>query len=129
MSTGDRDALVRGIGELLLRDIATAGHDLDGYALIADYGDGTRRIAGFGYRAGEAPVAATPRNEAELVGARLDALREATQAGGQAPWTVCVIQLKRAGGRLHADFVYEDAGRWRIAPETLDAVAERARPR
>ena len=26
----DRDALVRGIGELLLRDIATAGHDLDG---------------------------------------------------------------------------------------------------
>lgn len=129
MSGGDRDALVRGIGELLLRDIATAGHDLDGYALIADYGDGTRRIAGFGYRDGQAPVAATPKTEAELIGARLDELRAATQADGQAPWTVCVVQLRRAGGRLHADFVYEDAARWRITPQTLDAVAERARPR
>lgn len=128
MTAVDRDALVRGIGELLLRDIATAGHDLDGYALIADYGDGTRRISGFGYRDGQAPVAATPKTEAELIGARLDELRETTQVDGKTPWSVCVIQLRRAGGRLHAEFVYEDAARWRVMPETLDEVAERARP-
>lgn len=128
MNRPDRDALVRGIGELLLRDIATAGHDVDGYALIADYSDGARRISGFGYREGQVPVAATPRTEADTIGARLDELREATRVEGEAPWTVCVIQLKRAGGRLHADFVYEDAARWRITPETLDEVAERARP-
>ncbi|MGY1410669.1 MULTISPECIES: hypothetical protein [unclassified Luteimonas] len=128
MNRPDRDTLVRGIGELLLRDIATAGHDLDGYALIADYADGARRLSGFGYRDGHAPVAATPKTEADTIGARLDELREATQLEGQAPWTVCVVQLQRAGGRLHADFVYEDAERWRITPETLDEVAERARP-
>lgn len=127
--SGDRDALVRGIGELLLRDIATAGHDLDGYALIAHYLDDGRRLAGFGYRDGEPPVAATPRNEAERIGARLDELREATRVEGQAPWRVCVIQLKRAGGKLHAEFVYDDeAGLWDIGPDTLAAVAERARP-
>ena len=125
----DKDALIRGIGELLVRDIATAGHALDGYALIAAYaGDGTRRISGFGYRDGEAPVAATPKNEVETIGARLDELREATRVAGEEPWTVCVIQLRRAGGRLHAEFVYEDAARWAITPETLADVAERARP-
>ena len=128
MNHPDRDTLVRGIGELLLRDIATAGHDLDGYALIADYSDAARRISGFGYRDGQPPVAATPRTEADTIGARLDELREATRLESEAPWTVCVIQLKRAGGRLHADFVYEDASRWRITPDTLDAVAEQARP-
>lgn len=125
----DRDALIRGIGELLLRDIATAGHDLDGYALIASYAaDGTRRISGFGYRDGEPPVAATPVNEADTLGARLDELREATRADGEEAWTVCVIQLRRAGGKLHAEFVYEDAERWEITPATLADVAERARP-
>ncbi len=128
MTAADRDALVRGIGELLLRDIATAGHDLDGYALIADYSDGARRLSGFGYRDGQAPVAATPKNEVELIGARLDELREAARVEGQAPWTVCVIQLKRAGGKLHAEFVYEGAERWRVDPGTLVDVAERARP-
>ncbi len=128
MSGADRDALVRGIGELLLRDIATSGHDLDGYALIADYTDGARRLSGFGYRDGEAPMAATPKTEADTIGARLDGLREATRADGEGPWTVCVIQLQRAGGRLHADFVYGDAQQWRITPQTRDAVAERARP-
>ncbi|MGJ4728469.1 hypothetical protein [Luteimonas sp. SDU101] len=128
MSATDRDALVRGIGELLLRDIATAGHDLDGYALIADYSDGTRRLIGFGYREGQSPVAATPRTEADLIGARLDDLRGAMQVDGKAPWMVCVIQLRRAGGKLHADFVYDDAARWRVTPETLAQVAEQARP-
>ena len=126
----DKDALVRSIGELLLRDIATAGHDLDGYALIAAYADdGTRRVSGFGYRDGEPPLAATPRTEVDTIAARLDALREATRVEGEAPWTVCVIQLSRAGGKLHADFVYgEDAAQWAITPETLAEVAERARP-
>lgn len=128
MSAADRDALVRGIGELLLRDIATAGHDLDGYALIADYTDGARRLSGFGYREGRAPVAATPKNETDTIGARLDELRGATQLEGKAPWKVCVIQLRRAGGQLHAEFVYEDAVQWRVTPETREAVAERARP-
>ena len=125
----DRDSLVRGIGELLLRDIATAGHDLDGYALIASYpDDGLRRVSGFGYRDGEPPVAATPKTEVDVIAARLDELREATQVAGEAPWTVCVIQLQRAGGRLHADFVYgDDARRWEITPKTLAEVAERAR--
>ncbi|TWT22401.1 hypothetical protein FQY83_05060 [Luteimonas marina] len=129
MNAADKDALVRGIGELLLRDIATAGHDLDGYALIASYDDdGTRRISGFGYRDGEPPRAATPQTEVDAIGARLDELREATRVDGREPWTVCVIQLLRAGGRLHAEFVYEDAERWAITPETLAEVAERARP-
>lgn len=63
-----------------------------------------------------------------MVGARLDELREASRSDGERPWTVCAIQLQRAGGRLHADFVYEDAQQWRITPETRDGVAERARP-
>ena len=126
----DRDALVRGIGELLLRDIATAGHDLDGYALIASYAtNGARRIAGFGYRDGEPPRAATPKTDVDTLGAGLDALREATAVDGAPRWTACVIQLVREGGRLHAQFAYEDADRWELTPATLDAVAERARPR
>lgn len=129
MNAADKDALVRGIGELLLRDIATAGHDLDGYALIASYADdGTRRISGFGYRDGEPPRAATPKTDIDTIGARLDELREATRVEGKDPWAVCVIQLLRAGGKLHAEFVYDDAARWAITPETLAEVAERARP-
>lgn len=128
MSAGDRDALVRALGELLVRDIATAGHALDGYALIADYTDGARRLSGFGYRDGQAPVAATPKTETDTICARLDELRAATQVDGQAPWNVCVIQLQRAGGRLHAEFVYENAAQWRVTPQTREAVAELARP-
>ena len=82
--SADKDALIRGIGELLVRDIATAGHDLDGYALIVSYADGARRISGFGYRDGEAPRAATPQTGLDTIGARLDELREATQAEGKA---------------------------------------------
>ena len=126
----DKDALIRGIGELLLRDIATAGHDLDGYALIASYADsGMRRVSGFGYRDGEPPVAATPKTEVDVIAARLDELREATQVAGEEPWTACVIRLRRAGGRLHAEFFYgEDAQACTITPATLAEVAERARP-
>ncbi|MCW5580447.1 MAG: hypothetical protein KIS72_03810 [Luteimonas sp.] len=126
----DRDSLIRGIGELLLRDIASVGHDLDGYALIAAYtDDGARRVSGFGYRDGEPPVAATPRTGIDTIAARLDELREATHVAGEEPWTTCVIQLRRAGGRLHAGFFYgEDAQAWAITPATLAEVAERARP-
>ena len=126
--SADKDTLVRGIGELLLRDVATAGHDLDGYALIVSYAGQARRISGFGYRDGEAPRAATPQAALDTIGARLDELREATRVEGQAPWTVCVIQLHRAGGRLHAEFVYDDATQWEITTDTLAEVAERARP-
>ena len=47
---------------------------------------------------------------------------------GKDPWDACVVQLRRASGRLHADFEYDDPARWDIAPATLHTVAERARP-
>lgn len=128
-ASDDRDALLLRIGRLLAGDAVLAETQWDGFALIARYGDGVidRRIAGFAYRDGGGFEASTPRDPA--LGTALDALREATRIDGKAPWQACVVTLRRASGRLHADFEYDDPARWDITPDTLEDVAERARPR
>lgn len=128
-SDHDRDTRLMQAGRLLAADPVLADGDWDGYALVARYGDGPidRRLSGFRYRDGNGYQAATPQ-QVDAIGSALDALREATRVDGRAPWQACVLQLRRASGRLHADFEYDDPARWDITPATLDAVAERARP-
>lgn len=124
----DRDALLLRAGQLVAGDAALADGAWDGFALIVRYDDAGihRRISGLRYRDTGEVDAATP--EAPGLGTALDALREATRVDGQAPWSACVLQLRRATGRLHAVFEYDDPGRWDITPATLHDVAERARP-
>lgn len=124
----DRDALLLRVGRLLAEDAVLSDAPWDGYALVVRYDDAgiDRRISGLRYRDGSDAEAATPR--APGLGAALDALREATRVEGKAPWAACVVQLRRATGRLHAVFEYDDPGRWDITPATLRDVAERARP-
>lgn len=124
----DRDALLLRVGRLIAADCVLADAAWDGFALIVRYDDAgiDRRMSGFRYLDGAGFQAATPRDPA--LGAALDALRAATRGEGEAPWTACVVQLRRKSGKLHAAFEYEEPGRWDITPETLQAVAERARP-
>ena len=124
----DRDALLLRVGRLIATDPALADAAWDGFALIVRYDDAgiERRVSGFGYVDGGGFRAATPR--APGLGAALDALRDATQVAGKAPWQACVVQLRRGSGRLHVEFEYDDPARWDIAPATLQDVAERARP-
>jgi hypothetical protein len=127
-SHDDRDALLLRVGRLIAGDSMLADATWDGFALIVRYDDAgiDRRISGFRYVDNGDFEAATPRDPA--LGAALDALRKATRVEDKAPWTACVVQLRRASGKLHADFEYDDPGRWDITPATLQAVAERARP-
>ena len=127
-SHDDRDAQLLRVGRLIASDPVLADTAWDGFALIVRYHDAgiDRRVSGFRYVDGGGFEAATPRDPA--LGMALDALREATRVAGKAPWAACVVQLRRATRRLHAEFEYDEPERWEIAPATLQDVAERARP-
>lgn len=126
--TTDRDALVHAVGQAIVADPAVADGAFDGYALVVAYEGGARRLSGFRYRGGDAPVAATPRSPA--LESALDALREATRVDGGAPWDACVVRIERPSNRITVEFAYgDDAARWAITPARLGEVAERARPR
>lgn len=125
----DKNALVHQIGMAIVSDPAVDAEPWDGYALVVRYGDGemARRLSGFRYRDGEGHDAATPRSDA--LGDLLDALREATTVEGRTPWQACVVRIRRDTRKVTMEFEYYDPQRWDITPETLDAVAEQARPR
>lgn len=128
-SPNARDTLIQRIGRLLAADPVLAGVAWDGYALIARYdeaGTASRRLSGFRYLDDGGFEAATPSDPA--LGDALDALREATRVAARAPWDACVVRLRHDTGKLHAEFEYDDPGRWDIAPGTLHDVVERARP-
>lgn len=124
----DRNELIARIGRLLVADPAVSDGLWDGYALIVRYGDGAvaRRISGFRYGDGAGHEAATPRDPA--IGEAFDALRQATLVPGKAPWDACVLRIRRDTGKIGVDFEYDAPEQWDIGPETLAAVAERARP-
>lgn len=123
----DNNARIMEIGRLIAGDRNVDAAAWDGYALIAVYADGSRKLAGFRYRDGAAPEAATPEATTQL-GEHLDALRAGTQVAGKAPWTACVVRIRRDTGRIALDFDYDTPTQWEIGPDTLAAVAERARP-
>lgn len=128
MTAADRDALVHAIGRAIVADPAAADGDWDGYALVADYAGGSRRLSGFRYRDGEAPRPATPRSPA--LESALDALREATRTEDKDPWTVCIVRIQRTTAKVGLEFAYDDdAAQWQVTPARLGEVAERARPR
>ena len=122
----DKDALVNEIGRLIAGDSRANAQPWDAYALIARYDGNMRRINGFAYDGDGGHIAATPTPEP--LGATLDALREATRVDDKAPWQACVVRLVRETRRLTLEFEYDDPERWDITPQTLDEIAERARP-
>ena len=124
----DRNELIARIGRLLVADPAVSDGEWDGYALVVRYGDGpvARRLSGFRYIDGGGHQAATPRDPA--IGAAFDELRHATRVHDRAPWDACVLRVRRDTGKLKVEFEYDRPGQWDITPDTLDAVAARARP-
>src|SRR5690554_6570699 len=122
----DSNALITAIGQAIVSDPKVDAEPWDSYALIASYTGAGLRLSGFRYRDGQPAQPATPQST-EL-GARVDALRQATRVDGKEPWGACVIRIVSATGRITADFAYEAAGQWDIDPDTLADVAERARP-
>lgn len=122
----DKNALIMEIGQLAASDPVVDAQPWEGYALIVSYADGSRRLAGFRYRERQAPEPATPQSA--VLGERLDALRAATRVADKAPWDACVVRIRRATGRITVDFEYDAPDRWRIGPDTLAEISERARP-
>lgn len=124
----DRNELIARIGKLLVADPAVSDGRWDGYALVVRYGDGAvaRRLSGFRYTDGDGHQAATPRDPS--IGEAFDELRQATRVHDKAPWDACVLRVRRDTGKLKVDFEYDKPEQWDITPETLAAVAERARP-
>lgn len=122
----DKDALIHRIGQLVIADPKVNAEPWDSYALIADFDGATARIVGYRYTDAGDWEAATPRDPDLAESVR--ALREATRVDGKAPWLACVLRIVRATGKLHAEFEYDDPGRWRITPAALREVVERARP-
>lgn len=123
----DNNARIMEIGRLVATDRNVDAAPWDGYALIVVHAGERRTLAGFRYRDGAAPEAATPEATAQL-GEQIDALRAGTMVSGKAPWNACVVRIRRDTGRITVDFDYDAPTRWEIRPDTLDAVAERARP-
>lgn len=125
-ATTDKDALVNEIGRLIAEDARANAQPWEAYALIVAYDGNVRRFNGFAYGADGSRSAAslTPEPLGDLV----DALREATRVDGQAPWQACVVRLVRDTRRITLEFEYDDPARWDITPQTLEEVAERARP-
>lgn len=125
-ASAGKDALVHEIGRLIAEDDRANTRPWQAYALIVAYDDNMRRFNGFAYDGDGGYAAATPTPEP--LGDALDALREATRVDGKAPWQACVVRLVRDTRRITLEFEYDDAARWDITPQTLDAVAESARP-
>jgi len=124
----DRNELIARIGRLLVADPAVSDGEWDGYALVVRYGDGpvARRLSGFRYADDGGHQAATPRDPA--IGEAFDELRHATRVHDKAPWEACVLRVRRDTGKLKLEFEYDRPEQWDITPDTIAAVAERARP-
>ena len=121
-----RDELIVEIGRLIAVDRKASAQPWDGYALIAYYHGSVSQLNGFRYRAGSPGEPATP--EAFELEDRIDELREATRVGDKPAWRACVFRIDRGTGKATADFVYDEAERWRVTPATAADIAERARP-
>lgn len=121
----DQDSLVHELGNLVVRDEQVSAQPWEGYALVARFDDDRLQLGGFAYQ-GDAILPATPK-DAGIPG-RLQALREAMRQHGRAPWGACVLRIDRATKKVRIEFEYDHPERWKITPETLAEVSERARP-
>lgn len=98
--------------------------DWESASLVIEVADGRRSNRGFAYLAGAAvkPIAVMG------IGDLADELRTVMQVPGEEPWREMLVQIRRADGRIKADFHYGDQPRWPIGPATLDRMKEELRP-
>jgi hypothetical protein len=120
------DRLIEQIGGMIIADERYADRKWSAISVVAVLEDGASQVSGYSYDAQGRAEAGAPRN-AELHD-RFAELQAATQVEGQSPWKTCLVQIRREELKTRVDFEYEDAGRWKVTPKTLNIMPARLKP-
>jgi hypothetical protein len=125
--TMDRNDLIVRLARVVAQD---AGLMLNGWAhlvLISVVESGAVDVSGFCYTEDGRAVPVSPTDFA-LFDA-IDALRQAmAEADDGRAWLAALFRIRRADGKLSAEFEYEQAARWAVTPANVQARAREFQP-
>ena len=119
------EALTR-LGQSIVDDEAFRTGDWDALTVVGELAGG-KSMFGYIYRADGSWTARTPKDFGVL--RKMGDLRKAMSRPDAADWNYCLIQVKRAGMKMHAEFDYGDGDKWKVTPDNLKTRVEELKPR
>ncbi len=114
------------LGQAIIEDRAYGDPDWDGLSVVGSL-DGVAQMFGYVYTNAGDWSARAPDDFYVLD--RFEDLRDAMRKPGEGDWKYCLIQIKRDGLKIHAEFDYGDGEKWKISPENLRTRVEELRPK
>lgn len=128
MSDEQAEAMMRftqAVGGAILSLPDLAEHEWDTFALAAEVTDDSCAMTAYRYTSGGPPVSVEPPESDD----DFWDLRDATHGPNGETWEVAVVKVDRATMGLVTEFYSgQDADRFRLAPETMETIAEALRP-
>ena len=121
------DALVPEIGSMIVWDKVTRELDWDALSLVVTVAPGVVQMHGFAYDAAGKPTPFVP--DADALDDRFKELAEAMREPEGRVWKSALVQIVRATSKIHFDFEYDDAGRWKVTPANIATMPEQLRPK
>ena len=99
--------------------------DWQAVTIVYDVGEGVVENSGFAYLDEEIVPFSVPSVTASDY---VEVLQEEIKLPDKGPFIQMLIQIRRADGKIRAEFEYEDRSRWRIGPSNYIEMREALRP-
>jgi hypothetical protein len=125
LDTEAASAALVALGQLIVEDPAYRNHDWVSLSVVGNL-DGGESMFGYVYKLDGDWEGEIPDNFDVLD--RFQDLRAAMSKPGEPGWNYCLIQVRREGMKLHAEFDYGDGAKWKVAPANLQMRVEDLRP-
>ncbi|WP_338663618.1 hypothetical protein VQH23_00325 [Pararoseomonas sp. SCSIO 73927] len=113
--------LIHRIGGALVRDPDVVELPWEALALVVTVEPGVVSTSGYAYDERRRPIAFTPSRGSGLVELFRE-LQEATSDPGGRRWAACLVQVRRATGKMTMQYEYDDVDRWKVTPDNLDTM-------
>jgi YD repeat-containing protein len=118
--------LINAIGGRIVHDENYTRYDWDSLSLVVTVDDAMSSSSGFVYLDTGEVVPNHPSGFDVLD--LFEELQEATARPDGKRWKAALVQIVRATGKMHLEFEWDDADRWKVTPTNLDARREELRP-
>jgi hypothetical protein len=124
--TGAASKALVALGQSIVSDPAYSETGWDALTVVANF-QSAAQMFGYAYKNDGTWDAQAPDDFDVLD--RFEDLRKAMAKPGEQGWNYCLIQIKRDGMNMHADFDYGDGEKWKVTPANLQTRVEELRPR